>query len=294
MKILHIAMGTPEFDRAATELGHDVRRIHWPDYFGRKNISIKPIEPAIAEAVKVFAPDLVFIQTHERQVVSEAALRFMKTSGAMVVFWVGDVRDPLPAYYLWMAHHVHIMALTNEPDVEHLRSLGHDARFLQIGYDETIFNTTGPVAKDAPDVVFMGSNYIGRFPLSNHRAELVAALYAKFGKRFKVYGTGWSYPGVRYVNNQEEAAIYRGCKVAIHADHFDREGFFSDRWLRAQACGAATLNLTAVPVDEAVAIVCEELENEDARYHASLCAESTRLNDTWHNRINTLEGWLKS
>jgi hypothetical protein len=110
-----------------------------------------------------------------------------------------------------------------------------------------------------------------------------------------VYGRGWPYKGVRPTRDaQEEAAIYRGCAVAIHADHFDRKGFYSDRWFKAQACGACTLNLTAVDPHSAADYVMEELSNESARTHADLCAASTRANDTWHDRINTLEQWVKN
>jgi hypothetical protein len=134
------------------------------------------------------------------------------------------------------------------------------------------------------------------FPLSAHRAELVHALRDAFGDRFRVYGRGWNYKGVRPTRDaQEEAAIYRGCTVAIHADHFAREGFYSDRWFKAQACGAHTINLTAF--DPRLAVDCVRVafdQPEEASDHAKLCAEITRNSDTWHDRINTLEQWTRN
>jgi hypothetical protein len=207
------------------------------------------------------------------------------------VDWFGDVRDPLPKCYVDRFPFVNVTACTNYPDVEAMCAMGHDARFLQVGYDELIYRPDG-YTMPTPPIVFMGNNYHGRFPLSDAREAMVARMRAEFGKDFAVYGTGWG-PGVKRLNPEQEAATYRGALVAINFDHFDRVGFFSDRWLRAQACGCAALNLTGCELDEAVAIIREELVNGDRKYHASLAAESTYWNDRWHNRVEVLEQWTE-
>jgi hypothetical protein len=286
MKILHIAMGTPELDRSARELGHDVERIEWPKIFDKAALN-----GITLSTFRRYRPDLVFMQLQTPGVLKPNVLDEMK-GGAFVVNWCGDVRDPLPQHYIDTAPHVTVTAFTNEPDVEALRAMGFDSRFLQIGYDETIYKVSGYANRTAPPVVFMGSHYRDRFPLSGHRFELVEALRKELGHRFGVYGRGWPFPGVKLLKPNDEAAMYRGCKVAIHADHFDRPGFFSDRWLRAQACGAYTVNLTAIPVDEAVTIVKRVLEVDSRQEVAREMARKVREEETWHRRIEQLETWV--
>lgn len=284
MRVLHIAMGMPEFDRAARELGHEVTRAKWST-----GEHVRAIDAALADP-----PDLVFMQLHGAPVNLDG-VRKLREAGSLVVEWFGDVRDPLPQSYVNNFPFVSVTACTNMPDVETMRGMGHDARFLQIGYDETIFNTTGPTDLSAPDVVFLGSNYRGKFPLSDARAAMVEAMQRAFGHRFKVYGKGWN-PRAPYLNNEQEAAIYRGCKVAINFDHFDRPGFHSDRLLRAMACGAMVIDgrlCAGWDVDVLVDNVRQALAHpERTKEHGRKNAESAYLNGRWHNRIRTLEGWV--
>ena len=60
MRILHLAMGMPEFDRAAEELGHTIERVHWRGPASRKGFD----HDALSKA-DVLQPDLIFVQTHE-------------------------------------------------------------------------------------------------------------------------------------------------------------------------------------------------------------------------------------
>jgi hypothetical protein len=107
-----------------------------------------------------------------------------------------------------------------------------------------------------------------------------------------VYGTGWG-AGVKRLNPEQEAATYRGASVAINFDHFDREGFFSDRYLRAAACGCPVLNLTRATLDEAVANVREELFRPLSSADAQLHSAYTMTTDRWHNRVEVLEQWTQ-
>jgi hypothetical protein len=280
MRILHIAMGMPEFDRAARELGHEVRRAEWST-----GEHVRAIDAALADP-----PDLVFMQLHGAPVNLDG-VRKLREAGSLVVEWFGDVRDPLPQCYVNNFPFVSVTACTNYPDVKAMQAMGHDARFLQIGYDELIYRPDG-YAMPAPPIVFMGNNYRGRFPLSHAREAMVTRMRAEFGKDFAVYGKGWG-PGVKHLNPEQEAATYRGARVAINFDHFDREGFFSDRMLRATACGCLTMNATqATPQQVVDEVRCVMTDGISRTALAISQRNTTSTCHRWHNRIMELEHWV--
>ena len=121
---------------------------------------------------------------------------------------------------------------------------------------------------------------------------MVVRMRKAFGKDFAVYGSGWGY-GIKRLNPEQEAATYRGAKVAINFDHFDREGFHSDRYLRAMACGCFTIDATRVDLDEIVEDVAKWVDAEERPAIAAIDAEHAFENNRWHNRVAVLEEWTK-
>lgn len=282
MNVLHIGINSiPNLAiaRAFRDRGHTVRSVDWKDVI----ITDSALNKAIDNP-----PDLLFMQLHAYYGLNMQKVKALKEAGTFVVDWFGDVRDTLPQAYIDRFDCVNITACTNMPDVDTMKAMGHDARFLQVGYDELIYRPDGPV-KATPPIVFMGNNYGERFPLSVKRAEMVEAMRREFGADFAVYGKGWG--NSRLVHPDEEAAIYRGAKVAINFDHYDRPGFYSDRYLRAMACGCLTLNATTHAVDEIIADVNYWIRSEGRQARAALEAHKTYANERWHNRIQTLEQW---
>ena len=110
----------------------------------------------------------------------------------------------------------------------------------QIGIDEQIFkprNTSKPI-----DIVFMGNTYGNQFPLSGFRKHLVNSLKARYGSRFRLYGTGWpNADGNLNGNQHEESKVYNKSKIAISCSHFDVERYTSDRLLRIIASNVCPL-----------------------------------------------------
>lgn len=279
LNVLHIGINSiPNLaiERAFRERGHNVLSIDWKD---RKQTDA---------ALKTLDVDLLFMQLQGPDLVDGGLVRAMRDRGTFVVNWTGDVRHPLPQHYIDMAANVNVTAFTNMPDVLEMQALGFDARFLQVGYDELIYRPDGPV-KATPPIVFMGNNYGERFPLSVKRAEMVEAMRREFGQDFAVYGKGWG--NSRRVHPDEEAAIYRGAKVAINFDHYDRPGFFSDRYLRSQGCGCPTINATRMPIDHLAFLVREHMEHPLPSDNRELIAWGNAHENRWHNRIQTLEQW---
>jgi hypothetical protein len=284
MTIIHLAMGMPEFDSACVQEGHAVLRLDWGSMDHRTR------QRSIIENCYFLKADVLFMQLQTPNVVDPSTLKEVRNMGVTVINWTGDVRDPIPQHYIDLAPHVDITAFTNHPDVLTMREMGFDARFLQIGYDPLIYNTANrPPCR--PRIVFIGNDYRDRFPLSQDRREKVDALHHAFRSDFHAYGKGFG----KMVLKGTDAEVYKEALIAINLDHFDRAGFFSDRYLRARACGAYTINGTAMTTEQLIEEVRTALDNPAQTEALGMeQADSTWANDRWNNRIQTIAQWRTS
>lgn len=232
MKILHIGLCVaPEpfnelqlsFIRNSTEY----REINC----GEKDMNEKALTIA-----RVFQPDLVFMQIQAPNIIKESTVNQLKKMGAFVVNWTGDVRDSVPK---WMYEvNASLNLFTNMRDVKEMRSKGVKADYLEIGYNEHIYCPEGPVTP-TKDIVFFGNNYGSKhFPMSQFRIDMVKFLQNRYGDKFGVYGTGWQNGNGNFNHSQpEEAAAYRGAKIAINCSHYEIDNYSSDRLLRILGTG---------------------------------------------------------
>jgi hypothetical protein len=291
-------MGSPEFDQAAIDLGHEVRRINWREFLGRRFATSAPtLQSPIMHKAREFKPDLVFVQTHQNDVVMPSTYAALRNGGAFVVNWCGDVREPLPECYRRYAEHVDVMAFSNLTDVATLKSEILRSRYLQIGYDPSIYHP-GDGTQQRSGIVFMANHYEGRFPNSNLRKEIALRLMREFQGEFMLYGSGWAMRGVRpTVDGHEEADIYRRSLIAVNVDHFHRPGFFSDRLLRAMACGCHVIDAyrcTDPDPNDFVEAVRSALASKNLASSGRKNAQWAAEHHTWKNRIMTMENWVKA
>lgn len=302
MKIIHVALGTPELDRSATELGHTVARIPWRSMLGRRIATdqVARLNSHILRVANDMKPDVVFCQLQTPGIMWHRTVNDLRGMGALVINWCGDVREPIPQWYIDDAAAFDITAFSNMTDVELVRAAGHRAEYLQIGYDETIYS---PGTAVRSGVVFMGQNSGDRFPLSRARAQMVQAMREEFGHSFEAYGNGW---GTTHLHADAEVDTYRRALIAINFDHFVRPRFASDRILRAQACGACTVSQwyegielehpdvpTARTINDMVELVRELLTTPEVAIElGQRQARHVRASHTWHDRINTIHQWL--
>lgn len=197
------------------------------------------------EAIKLFdsfKPDIVFIQIQSENIIKLETLKHFK--GATVINWTGDKRATVPSWMIEAAPFVTITAFSNMDDVNYMRSLGYKSEYLEIGYDPLIYTPNGEATANVPDIVFMGNNYgCGYFPMSGFRIDCVYFLRTTYGERFGVYGMGWPYANGNVNHSQrDEAALYRGSKIAINISHFDSLNYNSDRLLRILGSGVACIS----------------------------------------------------
>lgn len=231
MKILQVALGN-QFDiqEALSEHG-DVIYFDWSGRSRTFNSDVRSL-------VDTHKPDLVFLQIQTPGIIQETTAKYI-ASKSKVINWTGDVRHPLPQWFIDIGKHIHLTLFTNMNDVEAARVRGIKADYLQIGFPTKIFCPKGEKRNEA-DIIFMGNNN-GAFPLSKLRKDMVSVLSKKYGKQFKVFGINW--PGYHAeFNQEEEAKIYRGCKIAINLSHFDYSRYSSDRLFRLMGAGAFCLS----------------------------------------------------
>lgn len=272
MKLLHLglcATGHPYNDLQEQLSQHF---IYDEVYTG--NVNFKEVA---LEKFRKFQPDIVFMQIQSPGVVDAEFIK--KFSGALVINWTGDVRFPIPQWYIDIAPYC-VTMFTNMNDVHSLSHMGYNADYLQIGYDPNIYNPDIPeIIKH--DVVFLANNYGDAFPLSDYRVKIVNALRDEFGEKFALYGNGWEHCNGNVNGSQYlEAAVYRSSKIAISCSHFNYERYFSDRLLRAMGTGVMVLSHhyegvredfdasilpTFVDVDDMVSQVKWYLENDHER-----------------------------
>lgn len=294
--------------RAFEEEGNEVRVVNWRKY-GKEGSKHK-VEPYCIAEARDFQPEFAFCQFQDRGLITRALPEYLKSIGCFSVNWSGDVRHPLPYWYKQVAPYFSVTSFTNVTDVEEIRALGHSAEFLQIGYDERIFNTDG--AGERSGVVFLGNNYSGyRFAESEGRREMAAALAEAFPDKFTVYGMSWE--GVvpernngGYLHETMSAHVLKKALVAVGFDHFHRAGFASDRLLRATACGCAVVNqhyegieqehpyvYGATSVENMVELVGYLLSDEhQAQKVGELNAANTLKQHRWNERVKQMMTWV--
>lgn len=294
--------------RAFQDEGHEVHVVNWRKHQKHPH----KIEPFVIEEAAKFKPDLAWCQFQAPGLITSRLPIALKNMGCFSVNWAGDVRLPIPDWYVSTAPHFDVTSFSNMTDVDTIRKAGHRAEFLQCGYDPLLYNNEG--AGERSGVVFLGNNYGGyKFAESNSRRDMVKALAEAFPDQFMVYGMSWdgivpanNFGG--YIREPDDARILRDALVAVGWDHFHRPWFASDRLLRATACGCATINQhyegievehpfvgSAKSVDDMVKMVRHALNNpEEAKKLGALSAENTLRQHTWNERVATVESWMNT
>lgn len=206
------------------------------------------LQRQIKEIAKTQLPNLIFMQLQGANILSEDTLNFIKRTGAFIVQWTGDARQPTPNHYLDIGSKINLSLFGNTEDIEALTAKGINADFLQISADHTIYK---PSRKH--EIVFMGNNYPNKFPLSKFRQDMCEFLKKNYGDRFGVYGLSWGgelcAENLMY-NQVKEAEVYQNCKIAINCSHYDLRRYTSDRFFRILLSGAFCLSKEFPNMDE--------------------------------------------
>lgn len=240
MKILRIAMDGEEYPyytfTKAFESNFDCKTIWWQQ-------NLTNINELIIHEVCNNKYDAVFIQIQVGGIITEHTAKVI-SQHTICFNWTGDVRKDIN-WFVELGRCGFVTLFTNMTDVNRLRELSVKADYLQVGYDDKYYF---PELRPCHNNIVFCANYYPEndFPLTYYRRELVEALKKEFGDKFNLYGGNWQkcniYAELPFVNNQQEAEIYRTCAIAINCSHFDYSRYSSDRLLREMASGAFVLS----------------------------------------------------
>lgn len=251
-------------------------------------------------------PELVFMQIQTPNIIKPKIADYM-AKNSFVINWSGDVRHPVPNWYVEIGRLIQLTLFTNMNDVNYLNRFGANADYMQIAIEEN-FKPTG-IKREEAEIIFMGNN-VGGFPLSRYRIDMVNFLRGAYGNRFKCYGVNW--PHYSHEPQQlEESKIYRGAKIGINLSHFNYERYTSDRLLRIMGSGCFCLSHNYPGIEkefeigkhldvwndltELKAKIDLYLKDNDLRNKiAAAGSKHVHQNHTWDKRFEELSQKLKN
>lgn len=305
-KVFHISLGTHQKAQIkAIESMGNYESIDWT----LKQDNIPELQKDILSAVKRYEPESIFMQIQRDGIVTADMVKQWSEAGIKVINWTGDVRSPLPKWYIEVGRECHMSLFTNEPDIYTMRQEGCNADYMNIGYDEMVYFPRGETT-DCPEVIFMGNNY-SHFPLSAERKQMVKLLKQTLGNKFGLYGSGWGGMEDGNFNGDEvqEARIIRSAKIAINLSHFNYSRYSSDRIQRILGCGTMciTHHFKGLEIDYKnnihlktykniyeLSLLCKHYLKEDDERN-QLALNGWRLaysSQTWAHRIKELSKWI--
>ncbi len=239
--VLHVGFPQPPLERAFKSISANYQFVKWTEYQNKPEI----LRKYILELCTAVGYDTIFFHIQTANIITSEfikVLRKVSVKNSMIINWSGDVRSPLPKWYIDLGKEIDLTLFSNEHDLQEFHNRGIRAKYLQIGFDTEIFYPDQPKTK-WPEIVFLGNNYNNRFPLSRKRYEMVKFLKQRYGKMFGLYGSGWNGLEDGNLMNQleREADCYRGCKIGLNFSHFNYERYTSDRMFRLMGSGAFCL-----------------------------------------------------
>ena len=191
--------------------------------------------------IKSFKPDVLFTQIQTPNVITVDFINQIKPYCGRIINFTGDVREPTPQWYFDIGRVINKTLFVSNVDVLNARNNGVNSDWIQIGFDDEIFNDKKEPCPTS-EIVFMANNY-NHFPLSSYRVEIANALRNEFGSRFQLYGSGWKIPSLDSNGSLEhQASILRGCKIAINCSNMNHSLYTSDRMLKIMGSGAFCLS----------------------------------------------------
>lgn len=239
--VLHVGFPQPPLERAFKAVSDNHQFVDWTTY--QKNPEV--LRKYILELCQGAEYTMMFFHVQTADVITPEFIkkvRRVSKKNPMIINWSGDVRTPLPKWYIDLGKEIDLTLFSNQTDLQEFQNRGIRAKYLQIGFDTEFFHPK-KTGNKWPDIVFLGNNYQNKFPLSKLRYEMVQFLKKTYGDRFGLYGSGWGGLEDGNLMNQldKEADCYRGCKIGINLSHFDYDRYTSDRMFRLMGAGAFCL-----------------------------------------------------
>ena len=244
MKVLRVVLDGEEkptytITKAFEKAFDYVETVWWYEWYNNRN----ELNRGLKHKLETENFDMVFMQLQEANVIYPETLEniYQKT---LIFNWSGDVR-PHVDYFTSIGKYC-VTLFSNDTDTHKMRALGFRSDYLQTGYDHKSYYHTN--SHRLNKIAFIGNNYDhGYFSNSQYRFEMVKALKNEFASNFVIMGNNWhnlDSQAKPTQNKSEELRLYNESLIAINISHINCSKYYSDRKLRAMACGSLVLSQT--------------------------------------------------
>lgn len=215
-------------------------------------LSKKEVVKDIINTAKEFTPTTILwshtgdLRLREEDILTLRALPSMPSMG----YWDGDVYQspykPLPREITFLASTCDVAFFPGYGEMIHLLKKNgvKDIRYVPLCTDEKRF---GSLRKDDHPIIFdvvMIGNLITskipwrKWPGAKGRKELADFFYKKLGKRFAVFGSGWSGPyAMGPIAYKDQNRVNHSSRLALGVNNLHARYFFSDRLPIAMSSG---------------------------------------------------------
>jgi spore maturation protein CgeB len=200
------------------------------------------------ENVREFQPDLIHMQLQFTGLLDAGTLNQARTlckNPVVITNWTGDVRAEAIRDFVKVSQALDYSLISSTGQIEMYERAGcKNVRYWQIGYDPKV-NFPMNKTEFKYDVSFIGNNYGKIFPDGHMRVEASNCLHNNFGKRYGLFGSGYSSPqwGARRCDPKECNEIYNDSLACFSLSNFNSIAhYFSDRFLSCVASGRPTIS----------------------------------------------------
>ena len=249
------AGGRAAFEAMAADGTIDALQIYSYRVERAKFTGAAEFERSAVEAIRAFAPDILFVQHLFGTDLSEGLWRMIRRDmpGVTLIYHDDDPFDrfakridPSTRAILPAAQLVLLSGLGELADLFSAQG-ARSIQYMPSCFVESRFARHDPAAAEKRhDLVMIGSNGRRRrlrftyVPGGRRRARLVSRLTATFGAGFALYGPGW--PGNPSAKGPvpffEQEQVIQSGRISVNWDHFDSiDYYFSDRMPISLAAG---------------------------------------------------------
>jgi len=280
---------------------NEVDTIWWEDY-----TDLDYLNAIVYDKLNTGKYDCVFMQIQKDGVLRPSTLQ--PFAEKIPIFnWTGDVRENINNYTS-IKDYV-ITLFSNSSDVKKMKDLGARADFLQTGYDYHYYNAVDQHRLNT--ITFIGNHYDNHsFSNKDFRVQVISNLFGNYAENTRLYGHGWGFLGRGTrptIDKIEEYMAYNTSLLALNIPHFEFDDYYSDRLLRAMACGCCVLSkkyngYEREFTDRQNIVVWETMSElneliyyylthrEEAMEIGKNAAEYVLKNCTWDNRVTEFIG----
>jgi hypothetical protein len=244
MKVLRVVLDGEEkptytITKAFEKAFDYVETVWWYEWYNNRN----ELNRGLKHKLETENFDVVFMQLQESNVLYPETFEniYEKT---LIFNWSGDVRPDVD-YFTSIGKYC-VTLFSNDTDTHKMRALGFRSDYLQTGYDHKWYYNTN--SHRLNKIAFIGNNYDhSAYSNSKSRFEMAKALKNEFGSNFVIMGNNWhnlDSQAKPTQNKYEELKLYNESLIAINIAHINCSKYYSDRKLRAMACGSLVLSQT--------------------------------------------------